>query len=177
MKKSLIFLIMICVSLLTFSLSFANFANFAGPQLEFISNGFDGLWDRPTEDIRWMMNLFPDYECTDYPGQFVCSSRFNTGDQNNIYINFFTDDYEKKHDNLWKVSVTVDVQSAEEFQTLFEVLWNEGMKPVHTGNEEEFSYKGVQPLFFENQKTRMVAYFQEFDPDNNSFFLVEYYMK
>ncbi|MBR5024705.1 MAG: hypothetical protein IKX48_06535, partial [Victivallales bacterium] len=46
-----------------------------------------------------------------------------------IFLNFFTDDYEKHHDNLWKVSVTADVKSAEQYQSLFDVLWLVGMRP------------------------------------------------
>lgn len=175
MKNSLMFVLIIGVFLCSFSLSSADFANYAGPQLEFISNTVQLLWEKPKEDVFRMMSIFPAFICTDYKDQIGCTSKYNSDRNNNIYLNFFMDDYEEKHDNLWKLSVTADVQSAEQYQDLFRILWLEGMRPEHSGKEEEFSYPGVQPLFFANETTRMVAYFPPFDPANNPFFLVEYY--
>lgn len=175
MKYSLMFLVIFLISLSVFSLSYADFANYSGPQLQFISNAVQLLWDKPKEEVFRIMSIFPDFVCTDYEDQIGCKSKFNADRNNNIYLNFFTDDYEEKHDNLWKLSVTADVQSAEQNQDLFRILWLDGMKPQHTGNEYEFEYKEVQPLFFANEKTRMVIYFQPFEPENNPFLLAEYY--
>ena len=175
MHKSSIFSLTVLVILFTFSLSFADYANYAAPQLEYISNALPLLWEKPKEEVFAIMSLFPDFTCKDYSDQIACTSRFNTRDRNDIYLNFFTDDYENHHDNLWKLSVTADVRSPEEFQSLFRILWLSGMKPAHNGNEEEFSFPGVQPLFFQNETTKMTAYFQPYDPENNPFFLVEYY--
>ncbi len=175
MKKLLMSALITLLFLLSFSLSSADFANYAGPQLEYISNAVELLWDKPKEEVFRIMNIFPDFVCTDYEDQIGCQSRFNTDRNNNIFLNFFTNDYEEKHDNLWKLSVTADVQSAEQYQTLFRALWIEGMKPSHTGKEPEFEYKGVQPLFFANDTTRMVIYFQPFDAENYPFLLAEYY--
>lgn len=175
MKKLLMFALITLSTLLNFSLSFADFANYAGQQLEYISNAVELLWDKPKEEVFRIMNIFPDFVCTDYEDQIGCISRFNTDRNNNIYLNFFTDDYEEKHDNLWKLSVTADVQSAEQYQDLFRILWIDGMKPSHTGKEYEFEYQGVQPLIFANKTTRMVIYFQPFEAENNPFLLAEYY--
>ena len=175
MKKLLISALIILLFLLNFSLSSADFANYAGPQLEFISNAVELLWGKTKEDVFRVMNIFPDFVCTDYEDQIGCQSRFNTDRNNNIYLNFFTDDYEGKHDNLWKLSVTADVQSAEQFQTLFRALWLDGMKPSHTGKEPEFEYQGVQPLIFANENTRMVIYFQPYHEKDYPFLLAEYY--
>ncbi|MBQ6521098.1 MAG: hypothetical protein IJI14_20515 [Anaerolineaceae bacterium] len=175
MNKSLIFVLITAVLLLTFSLSFADYANYAGPQLEYISNAVSLLWGKPKADVLSIMGIFPDFICTDYIDQIGCVSRFNTNNNDNIFLNFFMDDYEEHHDNLWKLSVTADVKTADQFQSLFQILWLEGMEPAHKGNEQEFTYQGVQPLIFKNKTTRMIAYFQPFDLENNPFFLVEYY--
>lgn len=175
MKKILMSALITLIFLFSFSLSSADFANYAGPQLEFISNAVELLWNKPKEEVFRIMSIFPDFICTDYEDQIGCQSIYNADLNNNIYLNFFTDDYEEKHDNLWKLSVTADVQNAEQNQDLFRILWLDGMKPQHTGDEYEFEYKGVQPLIFANEKTRMVIYFQPFDPQNNPFLLAEYY--
>ena len=175
MKKLLILLsIIFALSLCIFSLSFADFANYAGPQLEYISNSFPILWNKPKTEVMRVMSIFPDFICKDYTDQLVCTSRFNTDRNNNIYINFFMDDYEEHHDNLWKVSVTADIQSSEQIQSLFDVLWINGMKPFHDP-DDEFWFEGVVPLYFNNETTTMVAWFQPYKPNNGAFFLVEYY--
>lgn len=156
------------------SFSYADFANYAGPQLEYISNTFPILWNKPKSEVFRIMSIFPDFICTDYTDQIGCVSKFNTDNNNNIYLNFFTDDYGEHHDNLWKVSVTADVQSAEQMQTLFSVLWLDGLKPFHN-DEDEFGYEGVQPLYFDREDTSMVVWFQPFKPNNGAFFLAEYY--
>lgn len=166
--------IVVLSSLFIFSLSYADFANYAGPQLEYISNAFPLLWNKPKAEIIRIMSIFPDYVYTDYGDQLVYTSKFNTKRNNNIYINFFTDDYEEHHDNLWKVSVTADVESAEQYQTLFDALWIDGMQPFHN-DEDEFRYEGVIPLYFDSEGTSMVAWFQPYVPDNGAFFLAEYY--
>ncbi len=176
MKKVLSFLIIIFViRLFTFSSSFADHANYAAPQLEWISNGFPGLWDRQKEDVLRMMDMFPDFSCTDYGDQVACTSRFNR-DNNNIFINWFLDDYEEHHDNLWKVSVTVDLQAPDQQQELLRLLWLNGLKPARS-DKVDFSYKGVLPLNFSDEKTNVVAYIQQFDHDINPFLLVEYYRR
>ena len=176
MKKVLMYTVILVVLFFSFSLSFADYANYAGPQLEFISNAIPMLWDKPKEEVLRTMTLFPAFICTDYTDQIGCKSKYNVDDANNsIYLNFFTDDYEDHHDNLWKVSITADVQTAEHFQSLLESCWLEGMRPMHSGTEEEFTYMSVQPLIFHTENTRLIAYFQRFDPKNNPFFLAEYY--
>lgn len=175
MKKSLsLFVIVLLSSMFIFSLSYADFANWAGPQLEYISNTFPLLWNKPKTEVLRIMSIFPDFVCTDYTDQLACTSKFNTHDSNDIYINFFMDDYEEHHDNLWKVAVTADVQSAEQMQSLFNVLYIEGMKPFHN-EEDEFWFEGVQPLYFDREDTSMVAWFQPYKPNNGAFFLAEYY--
>ena len=168
MKRTFVILVAV------FSLSFGYFENADTPQLEFISNAFELLWDKPKTDVLAIMSIFPHFTCTDYGDQLSCLSGYNRNDAN-IFLNFFTDDYEERHDNLWKVSVTVDVSEPAHFQEIFQLLWLEGMKPFHSEDDEVFTYKGVQPLCFKNKKTTMTAYFQPFDADNNPFFLVEYY--
>ena len=87
MKKALrLFCIVLLMSLVRFSLSFADFANYAGSQLEYISNAIPLLWGKPTADIQRIMSIFPDYECSVFEGQYVCTSSFNTNDNNNIFI-------------------------------------------------------------------------------------------
>lgn len=162
------------LSLILFSLSFGYFENPDTPQLEYISNSFELLWDKPKADILRLMSIFPHYTCTDYGDQLSCVSMYNI-ENGNIFLTFFLDDYEEHHDNLWKVSVTVDVGQSSQFQEIFQLLWLKGMKPSHSENDEVFTYKGVQPFCFENEKTRVIAYFQPFDEDNNPFFLAEYY--
>ena len=175
MKKSLMLLtVVLLLSSFIFSLSYADFANYAGPQLEYISNTFPLLWNKPKTEVIRIMSIFPDYEYKDYGDQLVYTSRFNYDMNNNIYINFFMDDYEEHHDNLWKVSVTADVQSAEQMQSLFSVLWLDGMKPFHDA-EDEFWFEGVQPLYLSREDTTMIAWFQPYKPDNGAFFLAEYY--
>ena len=175
MKKSLMLLVaVLLLSLFIFSLSYADFANYAGPQLEYISNSFPLLWNKPKEEVLRIMGIFPDFECKDYDDQLACHSRFNTNRENNIFINFFMDDYEEHHDNLWKVAVTADVQSAEQIQYLFKALWIDGLKPFHD-EDDEFNYQGVAPLYYSREDTTMVAWFQPYKPDNGAFFLVEYY--
>lgn len=174
MKRYLyLFLFILILSMVPVSLSSADFANYAGSQLEYISNAFPLLWNKPTSEILRIMSIFPDYICKEYEGQLVCTSKFNTDRDNNIYINFFTDDYEEHHDNLWKVSVTADVQSAEQFQFLFDALWIDGMKPFHS-QDDQF-YDGVVSLYFDNEVTSMVLWFQPFKANSGSFFLAEYY--
>lgn len=177
MKKALfLFFLMLIAGMLNFSLSFAEWGNYATPQLEWISNAFPSLWGKPKEEVFRIMEMFPDYICTDYESQIACKSRFNNNEQhNNIFLNFFTDDYEEKHDNLWKVAVTADIQAAGQNQELLDLLWIKGLVPHHSGNEEEFGFPSVIPLFFRNKSTEMVVYFQQFDIDNNPFFLAEYY--
>jgi hypothetical protein len=177
MKKVLCFLMLIFViSLFAFSLSFADYANYAAPQLQWISNAFPGLWDRQKADVLRMMAMFPDYECTDYGDQVACTSKFNRNENNNIFINWFLDDYEEHHDNLWKVSVTVDLNASDQQQELFYLLWLDGLKPARS-DKFDFTYKGVMPLNFSDEKTNMVAYLQQFDHDINPFLLVEYYRR
>ena len=156
------------------SLSFANFENYDTPELEFISNAFELMWDGSKAEVLKIMSIFPHYKCTDYSDQLSCVSRYNR-EGANIFLNFFFDDYEEHHDNLWKVAVTADVGEPSQFQEIFQLLWLEGMKPVHSAGDEVFTYPGVQPLCFKNEKTTMIAYFQPFDAENNPFFLVEYY--
>ncbi len=175
MKKTFGMLIpLFLLSLFLFSLSFGYFENADTPQLEYISNAFEILWDKPKTDVLTVMSIFPHFTCTDYGDQISCVSGYNRKNAN-IYLNFFMDDYEEHHDNLWKVSVTVDVSEPSQFQELFQLLWLPEMKPSHSKDDEVFTYKGVQPLCFENEKTMMTAYFQPFDADNNPFFLAEYY--
>lgn len=176
MKKSLCVLFLVfAVSLAAVSLcSAADFTNYAGPQLEWISNTFPMLWDQPRDQVLWIMNIFPDYECIDYGDRVCCSSRTNNGKDNNIYITYFTDDYEEKHDNLWKVSVSVDIQNAEQAQTAMAALWLKGMKPS-AWEDSPYEYPNVQPLFFTNDTTELVVYAQEFLEGNNAFFLMEYF--
>ena len=175
MKKSLMLLIaVLLLSLSKFSLSFADFANYAGPQLEYISNSFPLLWNKPKEEVFRIMSIFPDFKCRDYGDQLACTSRFNTDRDDNIYINYFMDDYEEHHDNLWKVSVTADVQSTEQIQSLFRALWIDGLTPFHDA-DDEFHYEGVVPLYFSREDTTMIAWFQPYKPGNGSFFLAEYY--
>ena len=162
------------LSLILFSLSFGNFENYDSPQLEYISNAFEILWDRSKADVLNVMSIFPHFICTDYGDQVGCVSGYNR-ENSNIYLNFFVDDYEEHHDNLWKVSVTVDIREASQNQELLQLLWLEGMKPFHMENDEVYTYKGVQPLCFKNEKTMMTAYFQPFDAENDPFFLAEYY--
>lgn len=175
MKHSLnLFFIVFLLSLVMVSVSSAQFSNYASPQLEFISNGFPGLWNRPKAEVFRMMEMFPDFDCKDYEDQIACSSRFNTDRNNNIFLNFFTDDYEEHHDNLWKVSVTVDLGNPAEVQSLFNLLWINGMKPFHT-EEDLFEYPGVVPLYFDNENTAMVVWASPYKEGNNPFLLVEYY--
>ena len=162
------------LSLILFSLSFGNFENYDSPQLEYISNAFEILWDRSKADVLNVMSIFPHFICTDYGDQVGCVSGYNR-ENSNIYLNFFVDDYEEHHDNLWKVSVTVDIREASQNQELLQLLWLEGMKPFHMENDEVYTYKGVQPFCFKNEKTMMTAYFQPFDAENDPFFLAEYY--
>ena len=175
MKKPFVILAaMLLMSLFLFSLCFGYFENYDTPQLEYISNAFEILWDKPKTEVLTVMSIFPHYECTDYGDQLSCVSIYNR-EGAAIYLNFFTDDYEDRHDNLWKVSVTVDIGEPSQFQDLFQILWLNGMKPSHDEDDEVFTYKGVQPLCFENDKTMMTVYFQPFKADNNPFFLAEYY--
>lgn len=175
MKKAFVVLaVTFLLSLFLFSLSFGYFENAATPELEFISNAFELLWDHSKTDVLTVMSIFTRYKCTDYEDQISCVSIYNRRN-GNIYLNLFYDDYKEHHDNLWKVSVTVDIGEQSQFQEIFNLLWLEGMKPYHSEDDEVFTYKGVQPLCFKNEKTTMTAYFQPFDPDNNPFFLVEYY--
>ncbi len=159
--------------LLITSLSSADFANYAGPQLEWISNAVPKMWDKSREEVLWMMSIFPDFECTDYEFQVSCTSRFNSDADNNIFITFFTDDYEMKHDNLWKVAVTVDLQKAEQVQDLVQVLWLDGMKPSEW-EDSPYPYPFVQRFFFKNESTELIIYSQVFKNGNNPFFLAEY---
>ena len=175
MKKALrLFCIVLLMSLVRFSLSFADFANYAGSQLEYISNAIPLLWGKPTADIQRIMSIFPDYECSVFEGQYVCTSSFNTNDNNNIFINFFTDDYEEHHDNLWKVAITADVQSGDQIQQLYNALWIDGLKAFHD-QDDSFAYNGVVPLYFDREDTKMTAWFQPWTGAKGSFFLVEYY--
>lgn len=175
MKKALCILTAVLISsLFLFSLSFADWANYAAPQLEYITNAFPILWNKPKEQVQQIMSIFPDFIGTDYGDQLVYTSKYNYNDQNNIYINFFMDDYEEHHDNLWKVTLTLEVQKADQTQDLFAILWIDGLKPFHS-EEDEFWFRGVQPLYFSSEDTTMVAWFQPFKADNNPFFLVEYY--
>ncbi len=174
MKKNLILaLFIILAGLFISSPGSAQFSNYAAPQLEWISNAIPGLWDRPREDVLRMMAMFPDFKCGDYGDRISCQSNFNTKHNDNIYIAYFTDDYEGHRDNLWKVSVTADIQAADEAQSLFDILWLEGMKPSHL-ESDDFSFKGAQALYFRNKTTVMIAYFQPSRVDSNPFFLVEY---
>ena len=178
MKRGLFIIVILITSLFIFSLSYADFdaafANLAGSELNYISNSFPILWNKPRTEVHRIMSIFPHFACEDFEDQVACSSIYNTHENNDIYINFFMDDYEEHHDNLWKVAVCVDVQSAEQMQLAFSVLWIDGMKPFHN-SEDEFYFKGVQPLYFDNENTAMVAWIQPFIPNNGSFFLAEYY--
>ncbi len=173
MKKSLIFLLVILASLCSFSLSSALWGNYHTPQLEWISNALPGLWGRPKADLLWIMDIFPDFPCTDYGDQVSCASKYNR-ENANIFINFFLDDYETKHDNLWKASFTVDLQSSDQEQDLMRLLWLEGLKPARF-DDKVFSYPAVVPMCFQNKTTKMIAYLQPFGHDINPFFLVEFY--
>lgn len=175
MKKFLIFLSVIIASLFNFSLSFALWENYAIPQLEWISNALPGLWDRPKEEVMRIMDIFPDYPCTDYGDQVSCASKFNR-DHANVFIIFFLDDYETKHDNLWKASFTVDLQSSDQQQDLLTLFWLKDLKPVHSASDI-FEYPAVVPMCFENETTKMVPYFQPFGQDEYPFFVVEYFEK
>ena len=178
MKKALfLFFLMLIAGMLNFSLSFAEWGNYATPQLEWISNALPGLWDRPKEDLLRIMDIFPDFSCTDYGDQVSCQSKYNR-DKCNIFIVYFLDDYESKHDNLWKASFTIDLQSSDQEQDLFALLWLKGLKPAHLSKERTgdiYSYPEVIPSCFKNETTSMVAYFQTFGHDSYPFFLVEYY--
>ncbi len=165
--------LIILAALFIFSLCSAEFSNYAAPQLEWISNAYPGLWGRPREDVLQMMAMFPDYVCRDYGDRISCQSKFNSGKNDNIYIAYFTDDYEGHRDNLWKVAVTANIQTGEEAQLLFNLLWLEGLKPFHT-EDDDFSFKGAQALYFRNNTTTMIAYIQPFEADNNPFMLAEY---
>ena len=159
--------------LVLFSQCLADYANPDVLQLEWISNGIPGLWDRPKADIIRMMAMFPDFTCTDYDFQVTCTSRYNSNSNNNISITFFTEDYADKHDNLWKVAMTIDLQTADQAQMLFNILWLEGLKPFHLKNDD-FNFLGAQVLYFKNDTTTMIGYFQPFDFDNYPYLLVEY---
>lgn len=174
MKKSLSLFVIIVISLFIFSLSYADYGNYAQPQLEFISNAVPLLWDKPKSELLRIMSIFPDYECTDYGDQVGCVSIFNTNGRDNIFLNFFTDDYEKHHDNLWKVAVTADLQHESQQQTLLNLLWLDGMKPYRP-EKADFTIKGALPLYFRNETTSMIIYTQDFEPDNTPFLLVEYF--
>ena len=163
----------VLLSLFLFSLCSADLPNYAASQLEFISNALPLLWERPKEEVLRIMSIFPDFVCTDYTDQLGCVSKYNTNDQNNIFINFFMDDYEDHHDNLWKASFTLDLRERGQTQEYFQLLWLEGLKPSHSA-KDEFWYTGVIPMYFADAKTKMIAYPQVFDPENNPFFLVEY---
>lgn len=173
MKKAVsVLLAVIAACLLLPSLCAADFANYAGPQLEWISNAFPLLWDRPRADILTLMSIFTQYECTDWEDRISCKSRFNS-DGRSIYIAFFTDDYEEKHDNLWKVSVTVDLERADQVQDVMRALWLDGLKPI-PWEDSPYEYLNVLPMFFANETTKLVTYTQVFKKDNNPFFLAEF---
>ena len=176
MKKALyaiLFAVIACFFI--YSQGKAEYANRSVPQLEWITNGIPGLWAKPKEEIFRMMAMFPDFTCTDYDFQVTCVSTYNTKHNDDIHMTFFTEDYQEQHDNLWKVSITVDLQQGDQAQTLFNILWLEGMKPFHFA-DDDFGFLGAQPLYFKNDTTTMIAYFQPFDPDNNPYLLVEYLM-
>ena len=175
MKKSLILLVIIIISLANFSLSYAAWENHTTPQLEWISNALPGLWDRPKEELMRIMDIFPDYVCTDYGDQVSCASRYNRDHANNFIV-FFMDDYETKHDNLWKASFSIDMQSSDQQQDLLNLFWLQGLKPVHT-DTDIFEYPAVVPMCFENETTKMIPYFQTFGQEEYPFFVVEYFGK
>ncbi len=175
MKKAVLIPVLVLTAcLFTVSLASADFANYAGPQLEWISNAIPKMWEKSREDVLWIMSIFPDFECTDYEFQISCSSRFNTDMNNNIYITFFTDDYETNHNNLWKVAVTADLQKPEQAQDLLRALWLDGLKPSEWV-DSPYEYPNVQLLFFKNETTELVIYDQKYKDGNNPFFLAEYY--
>ena len=177
MKKVLrLFVVIFIASLCYFSLSFADYENYAVPQLEWITNAFPGLWDKPKTEVLRMMAMFPDFECTDYDDQIGCFSKFNTNSNDNIYITYFMDDYEEHHDNLWKAAVTVDMQDAEQQQGLLHLFWLEGLEPFHT-DEDDFAFLGAIPLYFTNDTTKMIAYAQLVRTQKYPFLLVEYLNK
>ena len=147
MKKFLILLVVMAAVLLNFSLSFAYWENPSTPQLEWISNALPELWDRSKEEVLRIMDIFPDYVCTDYGDQVSCASIYNR-DRTNNFVVFFLDDYETKHDNLWKASFSIDLQSSDQQQDLLTLFWLQGLKPVHT-DEEIFQYPAVVPMCFE----------------------------
>ncbi len=176
MKKAVYALLFaVLAGLFILSQGLAEYANRDVPQLEWISNGIPGLWARPKEDIFRMMAMFPDFSCTDYDFQVSCTSTYNTAHNDDIHMTFFTEDYQERHDNLWKVSITVDLQEGYQAQTLLDLLWLEGMKPFHFV-DDDFGFLGAQPLYFRNDTTTMIAYIQPFRPDNNPYLLVEYLM-
>ncbi len=174
MKKVLSFLVLIFViSLFSFSLSFGNYSNYDAPQLEFISNALPLLWGQPKAEVLRLMSIFPDFTCTDYGDQIGCVDRFNSKNMN-IFISFFTEDYEERHDNLWKAAITADIQSAQEQQDLVRLLWLKGMKPAHA-DSDDFSALGALQLYFANETTSMIVYAQNVIPENDPFLLVEFF--
>ncbi len=176
MKKALRPLLFAVTAVLFLSLQgMAEYANRSVPQLEWISNGIPGLWARPKEEVFRMMAMFPDFTCTDYDFQVSCTSIYNTKNNDDIFLTFFTEDYLERHDNLWKVSITINIQEAEQAQTLFNILWLDGLKPFHFPTDD-FSFLGCPPLYFKNDTTTMIVYIQPFKRDNNPFMLVEYLM-
>ena len=176
MKKRffLILIAAVLACLHIISLSSAEYSNYAAPQLEWISNAFPGLWGRPKSEVLRMMAMFPNYKCTDYEDQIGCITIYNSDRQNNIFLNFFTDDYEEHHDSLWKVSVAADLKDSDEQQNLFNILWLDGLKPFHTP-DNNFSFPAAIPLYFRNEETFMAAYLQPSNHDTAPFLLVEYY--
>ena len=175
MKKSLILFVVVIVCLFNFSLSSALWENYDTPQLEWITNALPGLWDRPKEEVLRIMDIFPNYTCTDYGDQISCASIYNRDHANNFIV-FFMDDYETKHDNLWKVSFSIDLQSSDQQQDLLNLMWIKGLKPAHS-ETDIFKYPAVVPMCFENETTEMTAYFQPFGQDEYPFFVVEYFAK
>lgn len=174
MKRTVcLFLAVISACLLLSSLCAADFANPAGPQLEWISVAIPKLWDRPKADVLFTMSIFPDFECGDYGDRISCSSRFNDSADGRIYIAFFMDDYEEKHDNLWQVTFTVDITSPDQAQDLMRILWLDGMKPA-PWEESPYPYPDVLRLFFANETTKLITYTQKFEEGNNPFFLAEF---
>ena len=78
MKKTFGMLIpLFLLSLFLFSLSFGYFENADTPQLEYISNAFEILWDKPKTDVLTVMSIFPHFTCTDYGDQISCVSGYN----------------------------------------------------------------------------------------------------
>ena len=176
MKKLFLLLAVLLLALTATAVNAqVSYSNYAAPQLEYITNSFASLWNKPKEAVLQVMSMFPDYICTDYGDQVGCESKYNIPDANNIiFLNFFTDDYAEHHDNLWKVTVTADFNSAEEKNNLFSLMWIDGLRPSPV-EMASYEYPAVLPLYFNNEQTAMVVWENSDDLNVSNFLVVEYY--